>query len=240
MKRIPALTLIFAVLSVVFILLLIFFRFPFGLYPLISWQDALDMLTPLVLIPVYWLLFKYAAGEAPSQAEEVAFMVLAALWVLGHGMHLAANSIDNLSEALARQHVIDITATGVYQLTYFFDERLSHVVWHLGIVGLAALLVAREARRPAEGAAATWVTVVVGVIYGILLFCIFIEGQTVALGLPCMAALTLYGLMAGPRKVPQRPVLSFFFVAGALTLIALAGWGLYWRGFPQFTDLGWI
>jgi hypothetical protein len=239
-KRLPGLTLVFAILSVVFILLLIFFRFSFGPYPLVSWQDVLDMLTPLVLIPVYWLLFKYAAAEPPSLAEELAFMVLAALWVLGHGMHLSANAIDNLAEGLARQHVIDITPTSIYQLTYFFDEHLGHVVWHLGIAGLAALLVYREVRRPPLGAAARWVTVAAGLIYGILFFCIFIEGQTVALGLPFTAALTLWGLAAGPRRLRQRPVLAFFFVAGALALVLLAGWGLYWRGFPQFTDLGWI
>ena len=54
MKRLSLLTLRFAVLSVVFFLLLIFFRIPFTLYPLMSYQDALDVLTPLVLIPLYW------------------------------------------------------------------------------------------------------------------------------------------------------------------------------------------
>jgi hypothetical protein len=240
MKRLPVLTLVFAILSVVFILLLIFFRFSFGPYPLVSWQDVLDLLTPLVLIPGYWLLFKYAAAEPPSLAEELAFMALAALWVLGHGMHLSSNAIDNLAEGLAKQHVIDITSTSIYQLTFFFDEHLGHVVWHLGTVGLAALLVYREVRRPASGAAAGWLTVAAGVIYAILFFCIFIEGQTVALGLPFTAALTLWGLAAGPRRLKERPVQAFFFVAAVVALVLLAGWGIFWRGFPQFTDLGWI
>jgi hypothetical protein len=47
------LTLIFAFLSVVFFLLLIFFRTPFTLQSLVRDQDALDLLTPLVLIPIY-------------------------------------------------------------------------------------------------------------------------------------------------------------------------------------------
>ena len=66
MKRLSLLTLVFAVLSMVFFLLLVFFRIPFPPYPLMSWQDALDILTPLALIPVYWLLFKYAEGEGPK------------------------------------------------------------------------------------------------------------------------------------------------------------------------------
>ena len=92
MKRLSLLTLVFAVLSFVFFLLLIFFRTPLTLYPLMSYQDALDILTPLVLIPLYWILFKYAAGEGSSLVEEIAFMVLAAFWVAGQGMHLSANT----------------------------------------------------------------------------------------------------------------------------------------------------
>ena len=60
-SRKSLLTLIFAVLSLTFFILLIFFRVPFGLFPLMSYQDALDILTPLVMIPVYWLLFKSTA-----------------------------------------------------------------------------------------------------------------------------------------------------------------------------------
>ena len=68
MKRLSLLTLVFAVLSVVFLILLIFFRTPFAPYPLMSVQDALDILTPLVI-----LLSPYA----PHISEE--------LWsLLGH------------------------------------------------------------------------------------------------------------------------------------------------------------
>ena len=240
MNRPSVLTLIFAVLSVVFFLLLIFFRFSFGPYPLISYQDVLDLLTPLVLIPVYWLLFKWAGGQAPRLSEELAFMALAALWVLGQGMHLSANSIDNLIEGLARRQVADIRQTDIYQLAYFFDEHLSHYLWHLGVLGLAALAIYREVRRPAGTATAWGVVGAAGVIYGILYFCIFIEGQTVALGLPCALALAAFSLIAERRRLGQRPVLAFFSVACLVALVLFAGWGLYWRGFPQFSDVGLI
>ncbi len=58
MKRLSLLYLIFAFLSLVFFLLLVFLRIPFVSYPLMSWQDALDVLTPLVLIPIYWLIYR--------------------------------------------------------------------------------------------------------------------------------------------------------------------------------------
>ena len=53
MKRLSLLTLIFAILSLTFFLLLIFLRIPFPLYPLMSIQDAIDILTSLVLITIY-------------------------------------------------------------------------------------------------------------------------------------------------------------------------------------------
>jgi hypothetical protein len=240
MSRQSLLTLVLAFLSVVFFQLLIFFRFSFSLYPLMSYQDAFDLLTPLVLIPVYWLLFKAAAGEAPSLREEMAFMVLAALWVLGQGMHLSSNSIDNLIEGLARRQVVDIRPTDIYQLAYFFDEHLSHYLWHLGVLGLAALLIYREARRPTGAATAWWAAIVAGILYGFLYFCIFLEGQTVVLGLPCALVLVAYCLISERRKLAQRPVLAFFFVACLLALLLFTGWGLYWRGFPQFSDVGLI
>jgi hypothetical protein len=52
-------------------------------------------------------------------------MVLAVTWVEGHGIHLSANSIGNLIEALARSQIINIKASDINHLTYFFDEQLS-------------------------------------------------------------------------------------------------------------------
>lgn len=238
MKRLSLLTLVFAVLSVVFFLLLIFFRTPLTLYPLMSIQDALDILTPLVLIPLYWLLFKHAASEGSSRAQEVAFMVLAAIWVQGQGMHLSANSINNLAEALAKKQVIDITGTSIYQLTYFYDEHLSHYMWHIGILGLAALLIYREWRRPAGIATTWWAAILAGLIYGFTYFCIFLEGQTVALGLPFAIIITLLTLIWGRKKLAQQPILAFFFIACLVAVVLFGGWGLHWGGFPQFSDVG--
>jgi hypothetical protein len=240
MKQLSLLTLVFAVLSLVFFLLLIFFRIPLPPYPLMSYQDVLDILTPVVLIPVYWLLFKYAAGQGSSLWEEIAFMVLAAVWVEGQGMHLAANSIDNLIEGLASRQVIDIQQTDIYQLTYFFDEHLSHYLWHIGVVGLAALLIYRDWRRPAGIATLWWAAILAGLIYGFTLFCIFLEGQTVVLGLPFVAIVALLGLIWGRQHLSHKPLLAFFFIYCLFAAVLFAGWGLYWGGFPQFTEVGLI
>jgi len=238
MKRISLLTLVFAFLSLVFITLLVFLRFKFPPYPLVSYQDVFDILTPLALIPVYWLLFKYAGGDLPSLTEEIVFFVFAALWVEGQGMHLSANSIDNLIDALARNQVFNIKPSDIYSLTYFFDEHLGHYLWHIGMIGLAVLLVYREWRRPAGATTTWWQAILAGIIYGFTYFCIFIEGQSVALSLPFAVIGLAFALLVGRKKLGQRPVLAFFFVVCLLAFVLFTGWGLYWGGFPQFSDVG--
>jgi hypothetical protein len=236
MRRLSLLTLVFALLFTVFFLLLILFRVPFLLYPLMSYQDAIDLLTPLVLIPLYWILFRSAASES-HRAEELAFLVLASVWVLGHGMHLAANSIDNLTEALARKQVVDITKTDIYALTYFYDERLSHYVWHLGILGLAALLIYHEWRWPAGITTVWWSTVLAGLVHGVTFSLVVLEGQTVPLGFPFALLIVLVTVVRGRQRLGRQPLLAFFFVAFLVASLLLTGWGLYWGGFPQPLDV---
>lgn len=238
MKRLSLLTLIFAVLTLVFILVVIFLRIAFPLYPLLSYQDVFGILPPLVFIPIYWLLFKHAAStEETSLGHEIAFMILAAVWVEGLGIHLSSNSIDNLIEALARNQVINIKTTDIYQLTYFFDERLSHYMMHIGMLGLVALLIYHEWRNPADLATTWWAAILAGIIYGFSYFCLFIEGGTVALGLPFALIIVVFTTIWGRTKLAQRPVLAFFLITCLVALLLFIGWGLYWGGFPQFSDV---
>ena len=231
MKKLSSLILVFAILSVVFFLLLIFLRIPSPLYPLMSYQDTIDILTALVLIPIYWRLYKYTTGGS-TEAGEMSFMVLAAMWAVGQGMHLSANSINNLIGNLAKNQVIDITATDVYRLTYFYDEDLSHYLWHIGIVGLAALLIYKGWRRPTEEPTDWRLIVPAGVLYGFLLFCIFLEGGTLPLGLPFVAVVTAMILIWGRAKLARQPILAFFFLSCLLALLMMGGWRLYWGCFP--------
>lgn len=235
MKKLSFQTLGFALLSLFFFLLLIFFRTPFPVYPLMSVQDVLDLLTPLVLIPVYWMLFRNTSREV-SKGEEFIFMVLAALWVLGQGMHLAANSINNL----AGGGTTDISGTSLYQLIYFLDEELSHYLWHIGIIGLAVLLVFREWRSPAADQTVWWATSLGGFLYGFTCFCIFLEGQTTAMGFPFSIAAVLFMLIWGRNKFSRQPYLAFFFISFLVTVVLFSGWGLYYGGFPEFSDVGLI
>ena len=58
MKRLAHLTLVFTIFFAILFLGPPFLGQPFGLYDLMKNGDVLDLLTPLVLIPLYWLLFQ--------------------------------------------------------------------------------------------------------------------------------------------------------------------------------------
>ena len=236
MKRLSLLSLIFAFLSLTFFLLLVFLRIPFVSYPLMSWQDALDVLTPLVLIPLYWLMYRGVSRGRNNLTSEIVFMVMSAFWVMGQGMHLSANSIDNLIGYLARDEIIDVHPTDLYTLTYFYDEYLSHYLWHIGVVGLAALLIYESWRGSVEERTNWGLVIPAGLIYGFTCFCFFLEGNTLILGLPFVTIVMLLNLIFGRSKLAQQPILSFFFVTSLFTFLLFAAWGLYWGGFPPLMD----
>lgn len=241
MKRLSLLALIFAFLSLIFFILLVFLRTPFPFYPLMSWQDVLDILTPLVLLPVYWILFKRASDEHPSKVEEIFFIVFSALWAAGQGMHLGANSVNNLAEHLAKSGGVNILNSTIYDLTYFLDEHLSHYLWHIGVFGLAAVLVYREWKHPTGERTVWWATLPAGLIYGFTTFCFTLEGQTLPIGVPFVFLLALVILIGGLRILGERPLRAFFLVSVIVTILLMVVWLILW-GYPppQISDVGWI
>lgn len=240
MKRLSLLSLVFAILSVVFFLLLIFLRIPFPAYPLMSWQDAIDILTSLVLIPIYWLMFTNMFKSKTNQAGDITFMVMAAFWATGQGMHLSANAINNLIGSLAKNSVIDLGGTEVYQLTYFFDEVLSHYLWHIGVLGLIALLAYQHWYHVPDEQTSWGLVVPAAILYGFNTFCIILEGGTCPMGIPFVILLSLVFLIWGREKLARRPVLAFLALSCILASLLFIGWGIYWGGFPQFSEVGLI
>ena len=96
MSSLSRLILIFAIVFAILIITPALLSQQFSPYPLLKTGDVTDLLTPLILIPLYWLLFRQ--GKAPSTRETIVFLVFAALWTEGQGMHLGANSIGHLLE----------------------------------------------------------------------------------------------------------------------------------------------
>jgi hypothetical protein len=225
----PSLVLAFALAFAGFIILPGLLGMPFPPYPLMHWADLLDLFTPLVLIPLYWLLFREVIGETKAPSAVIAFLLLAALWVEGQGMHLSANSISNL---------LGSGSSAVHDLVHFYDEVLSHYLWHLAIIGFSVLLLLRVG-VPGEGTAVHWGLIApAAVLYGFTYFVAVIEGATVPLGLPA-AALVVLWLALSRRPQARTHNLAGFFLAGyGLALVLFLIWFLIWGYFPEPSAVG--
>lgn|SRR5574341_102669 len=233
-RRLPTLFLIFAIAFAVLIMSPAFLSWQFEPYPLMKFGDVTDLLTPLILIPLYWLLFRGDSHEPQRLPGIVPFVILAALWSEGQGMHLDANSIGHL--------VPEDPANDIYQLTHFYDEVLSHYVWHLGVAGLAALLVWRSWTVPAAEPITLWPGIVGAVIYGVTFFIITTEAATAPLGVPfaiLIVGIGVLGLRGGGLR--QRPLLLFLFIGYAAALAMFLFWAVLWAGkcdsiLPEFSS----
>jgi len=233
MKRLSFLILVFAILFAVFFIVPPLLSQQFSPYPLMKMGDIFDILTPLVLIPLYWLLYRLNEEKKATLSGVILFVVLAALWVEGQGMHLSANSIGHLLK--------DMKGSDAYHLTFFYDEVLSHYLWHFGIVGLSALLLWRQWHNPfREERARIWMLILAGVIYGITFFVIIIEAGTALLGIPFAILVTVSGWILGRKGMRQRPLLTFFLISYSIATVFFAGWAIYWGGLPEFSQVGLI
>jgi hypothetical protein len=231
MKRLSRLILVFSVLFAALLISPAFLGQQLGLYPLMKIGDVTDLLTPLALIPLYWLLFRVDEDNAIGVGEGMAFMVLAALWVEGQGIHLSANSIRHLLE--------NVSDVDVNDLAHFYDEVLSHYLWHIGVMGLSAVLIVRQLKRPFVGERSSLAFEgIAGVIYGLTFFIIIIEGQTAPLGVPFAALMALGGLIWGRRHMRQQPLLGFFIVAYLVATLLFVAWAIRWGGLPEFSEVG--
>lgn len=231
MKNLSRLTLLFSILFAVMFIGPALLGSPFGPFPLMKNGDVFDVLTPLVLIPIYWLLLRAGRREAPALGESLAFLVLAACWVEGQGMHLSANSIGHLLKAAPESQA--------YALTYVYDEVLGHYRWHFGAVGLTTLLLVRQWRQPVEGeAGGRLLPLVAGLLHGLVYFIIVVEAGTAPLGVTFALGVVAFSLAWGRRRLAQQPIWLFFFVAYAVACLFFAGWAIYWGGLPQFSQVG--
>lgn len=230
-KPLATLTLVFAVIFLVFSFGPPLLGIPFTPYPLMKIADVFDIFTPLVLLPLYWLLYRSGQKEPLKLPGIIVFFMFAAFWVEGQGIHLSANSVGHLLEGMKN--------SDVFKLTYFYDEVLGHYLWHLGVVGLSAVIIYRQWQNPATGEKAlTWSFILAGVIHGFSLFSVFLEGGTAPLGLSFSVLLVLFFSVWGRKRIRQQPLIMFFFISYAVAVIFFAGWSIFWGGLPQFSEVG--
>jgi hypothetical protein len=185
---------------------------PFGDAPgATRWADWVDLLTPYLVVGTA-LLTLLAAGA--GRRTWVVAAVGAVVYVQGHGIHLAANSVGN--------------ARGNGAPVHLWDEVVGHYLWYAGLA-LLVLALARSFAVPRGPLAA-----VGAVLFGVTHATNGIEGGTAYASLAVAV-----GFCVGMRR---EPMIVLAYGVAAVVLVAWgAYWGLAeGRSFPQPSELGWI
>jgi len=179
--------------------------------------DGVDLVTPFAVIAAAAAVL----GALGARGAPLALAVAAAvLYLDGHGIHLAANSIGH--EALSGE---------AEDVTHFWDEEFGHIEWHLGWFGLIAafcLAEREEGRLEPRLAAATALPL------GLTIFTNTVEGGTWWLALAGAAVFVPWAALR------RRPLLVASAGAFALATVLIGVWAVWQGGVPQFTEVGWI
>ena len=186
---------------------------PLGEVGTTRWADWVDLALP------YAVVGTASAALATVRAPPRAWLVLGAAaiaYTQGHGIHLAANSVANVEPS---------------DVAHLWDEVVGHYVWYAGLAGIVAALALALGHLPRPDSRLRHP---LGLVFGLTVFTNSVEGGTPWLGILTSAAFLAWAL---PRRERAAGLL---IVPYAVALIALAAWGAYWRGFPQFTELGWV
>src|SRR5205085_5571262 len=136
-----------------------------------------DLLVPYVVVGAAVLALS-AAGT--DRAGWVLFVVAAVAYTQGHGIHLAANSVDN--------------AVGGH-VAHRWDEKVSHWIWYAGLSGMVIALT----RAAPELVIPTWAWVVPA-LFGFAWFDNTVEGGVPALGI--VVAVAVGGFALRRRILP--------------------------------------
>ena len=140
------------------------------------YADFLDLLTPYaVLGTAAWVL----AGISARRTSWILLAVGGIVFTQGHGLHLSANSVGNVTPG---------------QTEHLWDEIVGHYIWYTGLA-LVVFALARElAPRALPTGRALWLSYLGAVALGVTIFDNLVEGGTVAAGSVMVAAFVWYGL----------------------------------------------
>jgi hypothetical protein len=189
----------------------------------VSAADWIDLATPFAVVAASSLVLASIGAAMPA----VALAVLGAvLYVDGHGIHLAANSIGHES----------LTGDAA-DVTHFWDEVFGHIEWHLGWVTLIASVALAEALSPqsrARRSSSRSRLLLAALVLGFTLFTSTVEGGTWWLACAGAGVFVFWALMR------PRPLLVTCAGAFALAAALISVWAIWHGGIPQFSDVGWL
>jgi hypothetical protein len=239
----PATLLLLGAASAAFDVGCVLIKTPF-LRPGVTLGDAIETAGVFVVLALFARVGRLAAGGLAGGAT-LLMGFAAAAFALGHGAHVAANSIHDLAE---RSGAGDPTG-----LLDFWDERVGHYAVDGGRILFAIALLGRPAggiaaapsERPSSGSAPSTpralpalLVALGGAAYGFTTFASAVEGQTVPLVLPFYALVAILVIVLA-RAGRGEPWIRFFLGAAAGTaLLFFLIWGIWQHGFPEFTRAG--
>jgi hypothetical protein len=233
--RLTAALLAYAIALAAFLLVPPYLKTSVGPPQAFTFQEAADLLTPLVVIPLAWLVFDLAGGL--GRRGLVAFLVIAALWVEGQGIHLAANAVG---DAFPHDGAEAFYQTVPGNLNLWLDETLSHWMWHAAWVAISVLVLAAATRAgPPPMGRTSAAAAVAGLVHGATFFVVSVEGVTTLLGIPASILILAWIVQAERRGFARQPVVTFFLVATIVTILGYVGWGAlnHWT-LPEFSKVG--
>jgi hypothetical protein len=175
--------------------------------------DWVDLVVPYAVVGTAAALL--ASVEA-SRRVWIAFAAGALAYTQGHGIHLAANSIANVDPSDA---------------AHLWDEVVGHYVWYGGLAVVVASLALAAGDRPARRSA---LAIVLAVLFGFTVFTNSVEGGTPLLGLATGVVFVGWGLRRRDRLA------GLLVPAYGVAVLLLVGWGAYWSGWPEFSEVGWL
>lgn len=203
--------------------------------------DLFDIFTPFVMIFLIYKIYRILTSNSVETAKSFPRYIIRVILILGlvafvegHGMHLSANAIA--------RHLIGMEGSSLFALVYFFDESLGHILWHSGIVLLSVGLILMGLDNQMLNVKPI-LTIFASLLYGFTYFVTAVEGQTVIFTFPLAVVIpSVIGWLAHQRGIlfSRNLILSFYFFAYILALCLFILWGIWNKGFPQFSELGWI
>jgi hypothetical protein len=185
------------------------------------WADWLDLVTPYaVLLPAGLAL----ASARASPAQWGLFAVGVITYTEGHGIHLAANSVGNVSPS---------------PTAHLWDEVVGHYLWYTGVALIMVCLAATLG--PLAPGSTGWgralMRLFLAVAVGVTWATNGLEGGTVPLTLTMAAA-----FVAAVRPLKHRgqlsgPAAAIIYCAFVPALLILGLYGARHGGFPQPSEL---
>ena len=192
--------------------------------------DLIQILGTFPLLALYGSIALDLHARHASPRLAVLLFSAGVAFALGFGVHVAANSIHDM---------LDHTKLGdPWGLAYFWDEHLGHYLVDASRAAFAVGLTALESKSPAVAEeVAPWPLPLGALAYGFIYFATGVEGQTVPLALGVSIGFAIGTLARGGLRA-SRPVRTFYAVAAITSIVLFLIWGVWHRGFPEFSRTG--